>query len=170
MRTVYTPISLVVKLKQLKEERKPYSIGADPKTGSDPIRDTILDRNTTIEDIAYLTDEIVSMYKMMDQRIGRALELCAGRSFGETSLSLGIITGIFEPIDLAKEKNTHHILEQLDFTLEAIYFRLGVEKTNDSILARFIEENLIEAKKRYDKSVRRARTFQKEQIASLSSK
>ncbi|MDP3728889.1 MAG: hypothetical protein Q8R18_05570 [bacterium] len=167
MRTAYTPINLVVKLKQLKEEKKPYVMGADPITGSDPIRDAILDRNTTIEDIAYLTDEMISMYKSMNNRIERALELCVGKSFEETSLSLGMITGIFNSRDLAKEEPTHHILEQVDFTVEAIYFRLGIEKTNSSSLAGFIEESLTKAKTDYDESVGRARTFQKEQLANL---
>ena len=166
MKTAYTPINLIVTLKQLKEERKPYSLGADPKTGSDPIRDAILDRNTTIEDIAYLTDEIISMYKVMDQRIEKALRICAGKTFEETSLGLGIITGIFEPIDPAKEKHTHHALEQLDFTVQALYFRLEIEKTKESPLAGFIEESLKKAKRDYEVSVKRARTFQKKQLAN----
>lgn len=62
------PKSLASELRELRESGKAYSFGADDQ-GRDPVRDAILHPNTSVEDIAYFVEVIISLYDSQKEQL-----------------------------------------------------------------------------------------------------
>ena len=109
--------TLASELRHLRETGKSYVFGADD-LGRDLVRDVLLDQNTSVEDIAYFVDAIISTYDSQRKRIEKGLEFFLEGDFTESRrITLGLITGAFEIGDVKDQDAPCHLLKSLDFTV-----------------------------------------------------
>ena len=156
-RTAYT----ASEIRQMMEEGKAISLGANPRTGQDPIRNIILDPHTAPDDTFYFIARIIEMYDCSTKTIQRGLETYAQRSFEETRIGFGVITGAFTIEDLTEDQAPCHMLKQLDFTTQAANFRLETLRENRNASARFVSQALERSKREYDGAVNAVYQFQR---------